>query len=57
MDNLCIYEQDRHCPTEALKDIVGGKLKGKSDINPMWRIRKLTELVGPAGIGWRASLV
>lgn len=57
MDNLCIYEQARHCPTEALKDIVGGKLKGKSDINPMWRIRKLTELFGPAGIGWRASIV
>ena len=53
MDNLYIYEQSRACPPEALKPIKGGKLKGKSDINPVWRIKKLTELFGPCGIGWK----
>jgi hypothetical protein len=36
-----------------LRPIQGGKLKGKSDINPMWRIKKLTELFGPCGYGWK----
>lgn len=27
-------------------------MKGMTDINPMWRIQKLTELFGPVGIGW-----
>ena len=56
MDNFLIYEQARECPNEALKEIKGGKLQGKSDINPMWRIKKLTELFGPAGIGWKAPI-
>lgn len=52
-ENLCIYEQARTCPQNALKPIAAGKLKGKSDINPMWRIKKLTELFGPCGVGWK----
>ena len=27
-----------------------------SDIKPMYRIEKLTELFGPAGIGWKAPI-
>jgi hypothetical protein len=27
-------------------------MKGKTDINPMWRIKALTEQFGPCGIGW-----
>ena len=53
MNNLSIYEKVRSCPGEALKPIQAGKLKGKSDINPMWRIKKLTELFGPCGVGWK----
>lgn len=49
---LTIYDQCRAVPKEALKEIQAGRLKGKSDINPMWRIKKLTELFGPCGIGW-----
>ena len=45
-ENLKIYNAVRECPKEALKPISAGRLKGKSDINPMWRIKKLTELVG-----------
>lgn len=52
MNNLEIYEKCRSVPKEALKTIVGGRLKGMTDINPMWRIKKLTELFGPVGIGW-----
>ena len=43
-ENLKVYNAVRECPQEALKPISAGRLKGKSDINPMWRIKKLTEL-------------
>lgn len=52
MENMEIYEQVRKCPDNALKPITAGRLKGKSDINPMWRIKKLTELFGVVGVGW-----
>ncbi len=53
MENLHIYEKSRTVPENALKEIKGGRLKGFSDINPMWRIKQLTELFGPCGVGWR----
>ena len=52
MGNLDIYEKCREVPENAKKTIGAGRLKGKTDINPMWRIKKLTELFGPCGIGW-----
>lgn len=52
MSNLAIYEAVRVVPAEAQKEIKGGRLKGKTDINPMWRIKKLTEEFGPCGTGW-----
>lgn len=52
MGNLDIYEECRKVPENAQKPISAGRLKGKTDINPMWRIKKLTELFGPCGIGW-----
>lgn len=39
-------------PQEALNTISFGKLKGKSDINPQWRIEALTEVFGLCGVGW-----
>ena len=51
-DNLRIYNSVRTPPPEALKPITAGRLKGKSDINPMWRIKALTEQFGAAGFGW-----
>lgn len=53
MDKMTIYEQCREVPKDAKNPIAAGRLKGKTDINPMWRIKKLTELFGPAGIGWK----
>ena len=52
MSNMKIYEAVRAVPKEAKKTIVGGRLKGMTDINPMWRIKTLTEQFGPAGYGW-----
>lgn len=52
MDNLKYYNKLRTVPQDAQTPIAGGRLKGKTDINPMWRIKALTETFGPAGIGW-----
>lgn len=52
MDNLFYYNQGREVPDTAKKPISGGRLNGKTDINPVWRIKKLTEMFGPCGIGW-----
>ena len=52
MENMKIYEAARGVPQEALKTIQAGRLKGMSDINPMFRIKRLTELFGPCGVGW-----
>ena len=53
MNHLEIYEKSRSVPQEAQKRITGGRLNGMTDINPMWRIKKLTELFGPCGVGWK----
>ena len=51
--NLRFYEQLRHVPDYALKQIGAGRLKGMSDINPVYRIKAMTEVFGPCGIGWK----
>lgn len=52
MEQLEIYNALRGVPAEAKKTIAAGRLKGFTDINPMWRIKRLTEVFGPCGIGW-----
>lgn len=49
--NLELYEEVRAVPQEAQKNFNNGRFSG-TDINPMWRIKKLTEIYGPCGIGW-----
>lgn len=56
MDNLKIYNAVRSVPNEAKKKIGGGRLKGMTDINPMWRIKCLTELFGVCGVGWKYTI-
>lgn len=51
-ENMSIYNAVRSVPNEAIKPISAGRLKGFSDINPMWRIKKLTEMFGTCGVGW-----
>lgn len=53
MNNLERYERVRKVPKEAMRKIEAGRLKGFTDINPMWRIKILTEEYGEVGIGWR----
>lgn len=52
MNNMDLYNAFREVPDEAIKPITAGRLKGMSDINPMWRIQRLTEKFGPCGVGW-----
>jgi len=52
MNNTRYLDKFYEVPPEAKTPITGGRLNGKTDINPMWRIKALTELFGPVGIGW-----
>ena len=56
-NNLKIYEQVRKVPNEAKRPIGAGRLKGFTDINPMWRIKVLTEQFGVCGLGWYTEIV
>lgn len=56
-DNLSLYEMLREVPDNAKRPIAAGRLKGKTDINPMWRIKALTSAFGPCGVGWRYEVV
>lgn len=53
MSNLKLYNAVRSVPENAKKRITGGRLSGMTDINPMWRIKTLTEQFGICGIGWK----
>ena len=48
-----IYESLARPPKDALREIQAGKLKGKTDINPQWRYKAMTEMFGLVGIGWK----
>jgi hypothetical protein len=52
MSNMTIYDAFKTTPNEAKKTIKGGRLSGFTDINPQYRIMRLTEQFGPCGIGW-----
>lgn len=57
MENLSIYEKVKSVPENAQKPIKAGRLKGMTDINPMWRIKVLTETFGVCGVGWKTEIV
>lgn len=57
MENLAIYNQLKSVPEEAKKPIKGGRINGFTDINPMWRIKILTEIFGMVGFGWKYEIV
>lgn len=56
-NNLSLYEAVRRVPETAQREIAAGRLKGKTDINPVWRIKTLTEQFGPCGIGWKYKIL
>ena len=53
MEKMEIYNAVRTVPPEAKKLIQAGRLKGMTDVNPMWRIKALTEQFGACGVGWK----
>lgn len=55
--NLRFYSQGCDVPADALKPIRAGRLRGMSDVNPMWRMKRMTEIFGPVGFGWRYEIV
>lgn len=54
--NLRYYAHAMEVPKDAQKDFNNGNFSG-TDINPMWRIKMLTEMFGPAGIGWYTEVL
>lgn len=56
MENLKHWNKICRPPEQALKKITAGRLKGKSDINPQWRIKAMTEEFGPVGFGWTVQI-
>lgn len=57
MSNLEIWNKVSQAPEWALTSIQGGRLKGKTDINPMWRNMCMTETFGMCGVGWKYEIV
>ncbi len=56
MSGLELWDQVKTPPQSALKEIKGGRLKGMSDIDPMWRYKRLTSIYGPCGTGWHYTV-
>ena len=52
-DAISIYESLARPPKDALREIQAGRLKGKTDINPQWRYKVMTEKFGLIGVGWK----
>ncbi len=53
-ENLKLFNSWKTVPAEYQKPIKAKRYDGKglTEINPMWRIQKLTETFGPIGFGW-----
>ena len=56
MGNLKHWDKLKTVPPDALKPITAGRLKGKSDISPQWRLEAMTEEFGVCGIGWKYEI-
>ncbi|WP_314922986.1 hypothetical protein [Prevotella pallens] len=54
--NLSIFNNVRKVPDNALKQINAGRLKGMSDVNPVWRILAMTDTFGVCGVGWKYEI-
>ena len=51
-EHMSIWNALKTPPATAMKPITGGRLAGKTDINPQWRLQAMTEQFGPIGLGW-----
>ena len=52
-----LFEKVSQPPQDAMKYIDAGKLKGKNEINPLWRMKAMTENYGNYGNGWKYEIV
>lgn len=43
-------------PKDALRQISGGRLNGKTDINPQWRLKAMHDAFGGIGHGWTYTI-
>lgn len=57
MNNLDFWDRFAQPPPQVLTPIIGGRLKGKTDIKPQWRLKVMTEVFGPVGTGWNYQIV
>lgn len=55
-DNLKYWNTFNQPPKSALKQIDAGRMKGKTDINPQWRYKAMTETFGACGSGWKFTV-
>lgn len=56
MDAKEIYKSLSQPPASALRQIMAGDLKGKTDINPQWRYEAMTNTFGLVGLGWKYEI-
>lgn len=56
-NNLSVWNKVSQAPNHFLKKIEFGYLKGKSDINPQWRLMAMTQAFGMIGHGWTYRIV
>lgn len=52
-DAVKLFESVQKPPEDALKPIDAGRLKGKNEISPLWRMKAMTEKFGLYGDGWK----
>ena len=54
IEKMDVYNAARKVPSNAIKKITAGAYgaAGLSDVNPQWRIERMTEIFGPVGDGW-----
>ena len=57
MNGMEVYDRLAVVPEDARKPIEFGALKGKSDINPQYRIEAMTKEFGLCGIGWKFDIL
>jgi len=57
METKNTWELLRKVPEIAKKKIGGGRLSGMTDINPVWRIQRMSELFGQCGTGWGYDII
>ncbi len=55
-ENMKVWDSVSKPPAEALKQIGGGRLKGKTEINPQWRYEIMTRTFGLCGVGWKMEI-